>query len=131
MQGYIGSVVHREAAENLTPLFQPMSEGSGRWRGRRETHQTDGESLLKFRIKEVRVSVICMYYWRKYQYLLEEVISHKNLKCASLRIYLSKKNLLRFELLFMCKFWHLLPRTGSHTPGYKVRKFTIVTCFFK
>ena len=35
--------------------------------------------------------IFCVYCLRKYQYLLEDTISHKNLKFVSLRIYLSKK----------------------------------------
>ena len=92
MQGYIGSVVRREDAENLTPLFQPVMEGSSPCRGRRETHKSDRKGLLKFHIKEDRVLIFCVFYPWKYQYLLEEIISHKNLKFVSLRLYLSKKS---------------------------------------
>ena len=92
MQGHIGSLVRREAAEKLTPMVQPVSDGSSSWRGRRETHQIDSESLIKFRIKEICVLKFCVYYWRKYQYLLEGIISHKNLIFVSLRISLSKKS---------------------------------------
>ena len=48
MQGHTGSAVSREAAENLTPLFQPVTDGSSPWRGRRETHKIDCETSVKF-----------------------------------------------------------------------------------
>ena len=73
--------------------------------------------------------IFSVYVSRKCQYLLEEIISHKNIKFVSLRIHLSKKILLRFESLLMFKFWSLPPRSGSHTPRYKVHAFTLVTCF--
>jgi len=37
----------------LTPMVQPVSDGSSSWRGRRETHQIDSESLIKFHINEI------------------------------------------------------------------------------
>jgi hypothetical protein len=29
----------------------------------------------------------------------------------------------------MCKVWPLLHRIGSHTPGYRVDTFALVSCF--
>jgi hypothetical protein len=46
VQGHIGSAVRRQAAENLTPLFQPVTDGSSTWRGRRETHRIIVTRLL-------------------------------------------------------------------------------------
>jgi len=38
VQSHTGSVVRRQAAENLASMFQPATDGSDMWRGRKETH---------------------------------------------------------------------------------------------
>ena len=58
MQGHIGRVVCRQAAEYLAPLFQPVTDGSSTWRGRKMTHQIDRD--IRFSQEIVHVLMFCV-----------------------------------------------------------------------
>jgi len=82
--------VCRQAAENLTPLFQPVTDRSGTWRGRKKTHEIDRD--ITFSHETVHVLMPCVVLRDNVQ-LKKERISHNNLNSVLSRIYLIKKPL--------------------------------------
>jgi len=50
--------VCRQAAENLTPLFQPVTDRSSTWRGRKKTHQIDRD--IRFSHESVHMLISCV-----------------------------------------------------------------------
>ena len=91
MQGHIGTVVCRQAAENLTPLFQPMMDGSSTWRGRKKTHQIDRD--IRFSQDIVHVLMSCVVIRENEQLEKKKIMSHNNLNFVLSRIYLITKPL--------------------------------------
>ena len=89
MQGHIGRVVCRQAAENLTPLFQPVMDRSSTWRGRKKTHQIDRDITFSHDI--VHVVMSCVVLRENVQLEKKKIISHNNLYFVLSRIYLIKK----------------------------------------
>ena len=91
MLGHIGRVVCRQAAENLTPLFQPVTDRSSTWRGRRKTHQIDRD--IRFSHDIVNVLMSCVLLRENVQFEKKKLISHNNLNFVLTRIYLFSKPL--------------------------------------
>ena len=91
MQGHIGRVVFRQAAENLTPLFQPVTDGISTWRGRKKTHQIDRD--IRFSHDIVHVLMSCVVLRENMQLKKKKTISHNNLNFVLPRIYLITKPL--------------------------------------
>ena len=85
MQGHIGRVVCRQAAENLTPLFQPVTDRSSIWRGRKKTHQIDRD--IRFSHEIVHVLMSCAVFRENVQLKKKKIISHDNLNFVLPRIY--------------------------------------------
>jgi len=90
VQGHIGRVVCRQAAENLTPLFQPMTDRSSTWRGRKKTHQIDRDIRYSHEIVPVLMSRIVL---RENAQLKKKIIVRNNLNFVLPRIYLITKPL--------------------------------------
>ena len=91
MQGHIGRVVCRQAAENLTPLFQPVTDGSSTWKGRKKTHKIDRD--IRFSHDIVHVLMSCVVLRENVQIEKKKIISHNNLNFVLSRIYLITKTL--------------------------------------
>jgi hypothetical protein len=125
--GHIGRVVCRQAAENLTPLFQPVTDRSGTWRGRKKTHQIDRDIRFSHDIVNVFMSGVVL----RENVRLEKkiIISHNNPDFVLTRIYLITKPLL-FRGFCSCVSGGLFcTEIDSRTPGCRVHKFTLVICF--
>jgi len=80
--------VCRQAAENLTPLFQPVTDRSSTWRGRKKTHQIDRD--IRFSHDIVHMLMSCIVLTENMQ--LKKIIYH-NLHFVLPRIYLITKPL--------------------------------------
>jgi len=91
VQGHIGRVVCRQAAENLTPLFQPVTDGSSTWRGHKKTHQIDRDIRFSHDIGHVLMS--CVVLRENVQLEKKKIISHNNLNFVLSRIHLITKPL--------------------------------------
>ena len=91
MQGHIGRVVCRQVAENLTPLFQPVTDGSSTWKGRKKTHQIDRD--IRFSHDIVHVLMSCVVLRENVQLEKKKIISHINLNFVLSQIYLITKPL--------------------------------------
>jgi len=83
--------VCRQAAENLTPLFQPVTDRSSTWRGRKKTHQIDRDIRFSHDIVHVLMSFVALR--ENVQLEKKKIISHKNLNFVLSRIYLITKPL--------------------------------------
>ena len=88
MQGHIGRVVCRQAAENLTHLFEPETDGRSTCRGRKKTHQIDRD--IRFAHEIVHVLMFCVLL-RENAQLKKKLISHNKLNFVLSRIYLVTK----------------------------------------
>ena len=91
MLGHIGRVVCRQAAEYLTPLFQPVTDRSGTWRGRKNTHQIDRDIGFSHDIVHVLMSGVVPR--ENVRLKKKRIISHNNLNFVLSRIYLITKAL--------------------------------------
>jgi len=88
---HIGRVVCRQAAENLTPLFQPVTDRSSTSRGRKKTHQIDRD--IRFSHDIVHVLMSCVVFRENVQLEKKKIISPNNLNFVLTRIYLITKPL--------------------------------------
>ena len=82
----------RQAAENLTPLFQPVTDRSSTWTGRKKTHQFYSD--IRFSHDIVNVFRSCVELRENVQLEQKTLISHNNLNFVLTRIYLITKPLL-------------------------------------
>ena len=127
MLGHIGRVVCRQAAENLTPLFQPVTDRSSTWRGRKKTHQIGRD--IRFSHETVHVLMSCVVLRDNAQLKKKKIVSHNNLNFVLSRIYLITKAL-PFRGFCSCVSGGLFcTEIDSRTPGCRVHKFTLVICF--
>ena len=97
-------------------MFQPATEGSSMWRGRKETHVIDRDLSVIF--SHYKCSCVDVLY-SIHRRITTNGFSQKSKFCF-IREFSYVTSLLHFEVMLMCKWWPLLHRIGMHTSGLKV-----------
>jgi len=70
-------------------------------------------------IKSVDVLLFCILVGQRAQLARDDDVSKKSKFCFIAKLF-KLKSLFHIEVLLMCKWWPLLYRIGSHTPGFGV-----------
>lgn len=123
------------AAENLTPLVQPVADGSSIWRGDRTHVKLNGRfSVIQFLKVPGRgffreASIIQLAFILTVAFS-DAVCATSSCTCVFLTALIAPiRSLIIVEARLMCDWWPVLHAIGSHAPGYRVHTFAFVICF--